>query len=114
MVNLPPLRFRPILRRYIWGGRRLETVLGKQLGPGNDYAESWEICDHGSDQSTVEAGPLAGATLAQLVSQRGEELLGRHHPQGRDPQRHRSAVRMPLSSALQLRRGGLFRQDAGA
>ena len=78
---LYPLRFRPILRRYLWGGRRLEDGLGKHLAPGNDWAESWEICDRGTDQSVVEFGPLAGTTLGQLVTQRGDELLGRHHPQ---------------------------------
>ena len=85
MAPLYPLRFQPLFRRYIWGGRRLATQLGKHLGPGNDYAESWEICDHGADQSAVEGGPLAGATLGELVRQRGPELLGRHHPQARFP-----------------------------
>jgi mannose-6-phosphate isomerase len=85
MPPLYPLRFEPILRRYIWGGRRLETVLGKRLGGGEDYAESWEICDHGADQSVVTAGPLAGTRLCDLVSQRGDELLGRNSPQARFP-----------------------------
>lgn len=85
MPTLYPLRFRPIFRRYIWGGRRLETLLGKPLGPGNDYAESWEIADHGPDQSVVESGPLAGASLHQLVAERGAEVLGQHHPQTRFP-----------------------------
>ena len=85
MAELYPLRFRPILRQYIWGGRRLETVLGKALGPGDDYAESWEICDHDADQSVVAAGPLAGMTLGGMVAERGVELLGRHHPQKRFP-----------------------------
>jgi mannose-6-phosphate isomerase len=82
---LHPLRFSPILRQYIWGGRRLGTLLGKSLGPEAHYAESWEICDHGADQSIVESGPLAGATLGQLVGRRGEALLGQHHPQLRFP-----------------------------
>ena len=77
--------FSPILRRYLWGGRRLESSLGKALGPGNDWAESWEICDHAKDQSRVEFGPLAGTPLGELVGQRGAELLGRHHPQPRFP-----------------------------
>ncbi len=85
MEPLYPLRFRPILRRYLWGGRRLATLLGKPLGPGSDYAESWEIVDHGEDQSTVLHGHLAGATLSKLVRQRGVELLGRHHPRERFP-----------------------------
>jgi mannose-6-phosphate isomerase len=85
MDALYPLHFRPLFRRYLWGGRRLGTLLGKPIGPEDDYAESWEICDRGPDQSVVEQGRLAGVTLGQLVRERGEELLGRHHPQGRFP-----------------------------
>ncbi len=85
MTALYPLRFRPIFRPYLWGGRRLETALGKPLGSGNHWAESWEICDHGSDQSVVEFGPLAGTPLAQLTARYGAELLGRHNPQPRFP-----------------------------
>ncbi len=79
------LRFRPKFRRYIWGGRKLATVLNKPLAEGNDFAESWEICDHGHDQSIVAVGPLVGTTLGELVSGRGEELLGRHYPQRQFP-----------------------------
>lgn len=82
---LYPLRFRPIFRRYLWGGRRLGEVLGKPIGPEGDYAESWEIVDHGEDQSVVLAGPLEGVTLHQLVTEHGQALLGRHHPQSRFP-----------------------------
>jgi mannose-6-phosphate isomerase len=80
-----PLRFQPNYRRYIWGGRRLETVLGKSLGEGDDYAESWEIVDHGEDQSVVAFGPMAGRELRQLVREHGAEFLGRHNPQPRFP-----------------------------
>ncbi len=82
---LYPLRFEPILKRYIWGGRRLGTELGKPLGEGSDYAESWELVDRRDDESRVAAGPLQGAMLGQLVRDRGAELLGRHHPQPRFP-----------------------------
>ena len=80
MEPLYPLRFTTILRRHLWGGRRLDSVLNKQLGPGNDYAESWEIVDHGADQSVVLNGPLAGASLHELTTKHGPALLGRHHP----------------------------------
>ncbi len=85
MTDLYPLRFEPLFRRYIWGGRRLGTVLNKPIGPGEDYAESWEIVDHGNDQSVVAYGALQGATLRELVAQRGAELFGRHHPQRQFP-----------------------------
>jgi len=85
MHDLHPLRFVPILRRYVWGGRRLESSLGKPLPPGDDWAESWEIADLDEDQTCAAAGPLAGEPLHALVEHRGAELLGRHHPQRRFP-----------------------------
>lgn len=80
-----PLRLKPLFRRYLWGGRRLETMLGKQLGPGDDYAESWEVVDHGEDQSVVAAGSAAGRTLHELVVNNGKDLFGRHAPQKQFP-----------------------------
>ena len=76
MSSWSPLRFEPLLRRYLWGGRRLESLLGKRLPPGDDYAESWELVDHGADQSVVRAGPHAGMTLAQLLRDHPADLLG--------------------------------------
>ncbi len=81
---LYPLRFHSILRRYLWGGRRLET-LGKTLGEGNDYAESWEIVDRAEEQSVVSAGPLAGRKLGDLMRQYPRELMGRHQGASRFP-----------------------------
>jgi mannose-6-phosphate isomerase len=80
-----PLRFQPLFKEYVWGGRRLGTVLGKPIGDGDRYAESWEIVDHGTDQSVVADGPLAGHTLHELVTNYGPELFGRHHPQPQFP-----------------------------
>lgn len=75
-LPLHPLRFAPILKRLIWGGRRLGTILGKTLGPEPDFAESWELSDHRNGQSVVSEGPLAGTTLHDLVVHRGPDLLG--------------------------------------
>jgi mannose-6-phosphate isomerase len=77
---LPPLTFIPVYRRYLWGGRRFATTLGRDLPPGTDFAESWECVDHGADQSVVAAGPLAGTTLGGLVRERAADLLGRQTP----------------------------------
>jgi len=85
MDTLYPLCFNPIFRRYLWGGRRLETVLGKTIGEGDDYAESWEIVDHGEDQSVVANGRLQGATLHELVCEHGRALFGRHNLQQQFP-----------------------------
>lgn len=73
-----------MFRRYLWGGRRLATVLGKDVGE-ESAAESWELCDRHDDQSVVATGPLAGKSLGELVREWGPELLGRHAPQPRFP-----------------------------
>lgn len=79
MPTLPPLTFAPILKQIRWGGRRLGDVLGKPIGDAGDYAESWELVDHGDDQSVVIAPPnseVAGWTLSSLVQDRTADLFG--------------------------------------
>jgi mannose-6-phosphate isomerase len=75
---LGPLKFIPILKRLRWGNRRLGDVLGKPIGPHPDYAESWEICDHGDDRSTVETGSWSRWDLSALIRELPREMLGRH------------------------------------
>ncbi|MDG1806771.1 MAG: class I mannose-6-phosphate isomerase [Pirellulaceae bacterium] len=70
-----PLRFEPIFRRYLWGGRRLATELGKSIGEGV-CAESWEIVDRPEANSVIANGDLAGTTLHALIGSSGEQLLG--------------------------------------
>ncbi|MFM7845416.1 MAG: type I phosphomannose isomerase catalytic subunit [Planctomycetota bacterium] len=76
MSSLGPLRFSPLLKRAVWGGRRLGSQLGKTLGHHPDYSESWELVDHGSDQSVVIAGPHAGRTLHELMTQFAAQIVG--------------------------------------
>jgi len=71
-----PLTFHPIMKRIVWGGRRLGDLLGKPIGPGNDYAESWEIVDHGDNHSEIASGPLEGRTLRDVLRDRNEPVLG--------------------------------------
>lgn len=75
---MQPLIFKPLLKRIRWGGRRLGSVLHKPIGPESDYAESWEIADHGEDQSVVSRGEFVDQTLAQVVEQQNVPLFGRH------------------------------------
>lgn len=79
MPSLPPLAFRPLLKQIRWGGRRLGEVLHKPIGDASDYAESWELVDHGADQSIVIApddSDVDGWTLERLVRERGDDLFG--------------------------------------
>jgi len=70
-----PLTFEPVFRDYIWGGRNLETKLGRTLPPGT-VAESWEISGHPSSPTKVFNGPLAGKSLPEVVELLGPELVG--------------------------------------
>ncbi|MEM9646243.1 MAG: type I phosphomannose isomerase catalytic subunit [Planctomycetota bacterium] len=72
-----PLRFHPLLKQTIWGGRRLGEKLGKPLGASDDYAESWELVDHRSDQSVVQNGELEGLSLQELIRRASPWLLGK-------------------------------------
>lgn len=75
-MKASPIRFRPVFKRTIWGGRRLADRLGKEIGADSDYAESWELVDHGVDQSVVQEGEWAGRTLAELIADHSDWLLG--------------------------------------
>ena len=70
-----PLTFQPLFKDYIWGGRNLETILGREL-PAGTIAESWEIAAHANGQVRVTAGPMEGSTLAEVQQQWGQHLLG--------------------------------------
>ncbi len=80
-----PLFFKPVFKQTIWGGRRLADQLCKPIGTGADYAESWELVDHGADQSTVANGPFAGKTLRELIAGHRDWLLGEGVPAGPFP-----------------------------
>src|SRR5205814_420129 len=64
-----PLRFVPHLRPMVWGGRRLEEVLGKPLPTQEPYGEAWEISDHGSHHSVVASGHDLGEQGAVTLHQ---------------------------------------------
>ncbi len=73
--KLYPLLFKPVLKDYIWGGRNLNTLLGRPLPAGN-IAESWEIAGHDDGTTVVENGRFAGLPLTELHKQLGLDLIG--------------------------------------
>ena len=70
-----PLKFEPIFKPRVWGGRRMATRLRKNT-PDGAIGESWELVDLESDQSVVAVGPARGKTIGQVVEMWGEDLLG--------------------------------------
>ena len=84
-MSLYPLKFRPRFVEKMWGGRKIETILGKPLPPGKRIGESWELYDFppgvvdGSADwvsSEIANGPLAGRTLHWALGEFGRDLLG--------------------------------------
>lgn len=66
-----PLTFHPVMLEKVWGGRRLESVLGRKL-PGHDpIGEIWGIWDG----LTIASGPHQGETLAALAQRQPEALI---------------------------------------
>lgn len=72
----PPLVFEPLFMERVWGGRRLETMLGKKLETGVRIGESWEIVDREDAQSVVHEGPLRGLTFNELWTRQRETIFG--------------------------------------
>src|SRR5258706_8373112 len=73
---LYPLKFQPIFKERVWGGRNLERLYAKVLPEQTLIGESWEISDRPGDVSQIANGPLAGKTLRWLMEEHGPELLG--------------------------------------
>lgn len=70
-----PLLFAPRFQDYLWGGRNLARVLGRDI-PDGIVAESWEISAHPAAPTIVNQGPGLGASLPELVDEYGTRLVG--------------------------------------
>jgi mannose-6-phosphate isomerase len=74
------LRFRPIYQERVWGGRALESALGRTLPATAPIGESWEIVDRPEAQSTVVGGTFNGQTLREVIAKHGAEIMGPKWP----------------------------------
>lgn len=75
MKNLYPLKFRPIYKEKIWGGDKLQSLLGKGSDCKN-VGESWELSGVQEDISVVSEGFLKGNNLEELIEVYMGELVG--------------------------------------
>ncbi|MGA3024078.1 MAG: type I phosphomannose isomerase catalytic subunit [Bryobacteraceae bacterium] len=76
-ILLYPLRFEPIYQYRLWGGRRLAGLLTAPLPGAGPIGEAWVLSDREDHQSRVADGPLKGRTIAQLLEQLPEEVMGK-------------------------------------
>lgn len=124
------LQFKPLYQERVWGGRLLETFLGRRLPGTAPIGESWEMVDRPEAQSVVTDGPWAGKTLRELVADHGAEILGPAWPKSRPfpilvkwlDCRDRLSVQVHPPAAIARKLGGepktenwyIARADAGA
>lgn len=73
---LYPLKFKPLFKERIWGGRELETGFGKKLPADQIIGESWEISGVKGDVSVVSNGFLKGNNLQDLIETYMGDLVG--------------------------------------
>lgn len=80
---LYPLKFEPVYKNIIWGGRNIEKKFNRPL-PDGKIGESWDMCCCSDGMSIVSNGHLKGTSLQHLLDMYKEKLLGtisfsRHH-----------------------------------
>lgn len=84
--DLYPLRFEPVFKSMLWGGRRLPGFLNKPHSADEPVGEAWVLSDVDGSPTRVADGPLAGATLRELLADDPASLLGTAKPaNGRFP-----------------------------
>ena len=73
-----PMQFSPVFKEKVWGGRALNTILGKNL-PDKDqnYGESWEASSHANGLGIVLNGSFKGKTIPELLNSYSVEILGK-------------------------------------
>jgi mannose-6-phosphate isomerase len=79
----PLLRFMPLYQERVWGGRGLETFLGRKLPGTTPIGESWELVDRPEAQSVVIGGPWAGRSLRSVLAQHATQIMGPAWPKER-------------------------------
>ncbi len=72
-----PIKFTPILKEKVWGGKKLSKLFNKTNG-SDKIGESWELSAVSGDESVVSNGELKGKSLPTLVKTFKEALLGKH------------------------------------
>ncbi len=70
-----PIFMDPAYKHYLWGGDRLNPVMGKK-SPYPKTGESWELSTHKDGQSIARNGELIGKSLTEIVEHWGAACIG--------------------------------------
>lgn len=122
----PPLLLVPRYEARPWGGRRLETHLGRHDLPPGPVGESWEAGDLDGWCSVVDGGPFDGHPLSAVLGRpfplllkvldAREDLSVQVHPDGADggPLKEEAWVALGAGGAALLGRGPFDPLPSGA
>ena len=73
---LYPLKFKPIFKDKIWGGRKIKEQLGVDYGSLPNCGEMWLLSGLWEEQSVVTNGDFAGDEINDLVETFMGDLVG--------------------------------------
>ncbi|MDR1984618.1 MAG: class I mannose-6-phosphate isomerase [Prevotellaceae bacterium] len=73
---LYPLKFRPIYKHYVWGGKKLAELKNIKSKNQENISESWELSAVNGNVSVVTNGFLAGNNLQELIEIYMGDLVG--------------------------------------
>lgn len=77
MEKIPKVLFlTPLYKEKIWGGRKLETSLGRKI-PEGFIGESWEVSVYGTDISPIKNPEFQNLPLTELIRNAPNEVLGK-------------------------------------
>ena len=64
---MEPIKFKPFLKEYIWGGGRMESLFGYEKGGLANIGEAWVLSAHRNGQSVAVGGTFSGRTLGDIL-----------------------------------------------
>jgi len=76
MNELYPLKFKPVFKDKIWGGKKIQTELGYQFSPLPNCGEAWLISGEPENPTIVTNGFLKDNELNELVEVYMGDLVG--------------------------------------
>ena len=76
MNTLYPLKFAPVFKEKIWGGRKVRTLFGQDFTPLRNCGESWVLSGYPGNVSVVSNGFLKGNDLNELIEVYMSDLVG--------------------------------------
>ncbi|TGK95790.1 mannose-6-phosphate isomerase [Leptospira brenneri] len=77
MEKIPKVLFlNPQYKEKIWGGRKFETKLGRNI-PEGQIGESWEVSVYGTEISRIQNLEFQNLSLTDLIRKAPNEILGK-------------------------------------